>query len=153
MFVYRTRTSTAGTMTVPVIVCCLLLMLLCFSHNTDTLCMMCVRDASLVPHSNACCASSHAVLTKRRRRRQPCVTHQHQLGLGGVPYPARQRPALSCTNMARGSRTAVCASVFCRPREGLQHGWASDHRVPEQPLRGLRGDGAVPKRKPRPHSY
>ena len=85
---------------VPVTVCCLLLMLLCFSHNTDTLCMMCVRDASLIPQSNAYCASSHAVLTNRTPRRQPCVTYQHQLRLGGVPYPARQRPALSCTTMA-----------------------------------------------------
>ena len=37
---------------------------------------MCVRDASLVPHSNACCASFCAVLTSRRRKRQPCVAYQ-----------------------------------------------------------------------------
>ena len=57
---------------------------------------MCVRDSSLVPRSNTCCALSHAALTNKRPRRQPFVTYHHRTGLGGVPYPAKQPTGRSC---------------------------------------------------------
>ena len=66
-----------------------------------------------------------------------------RLPVGGPALALGRRGAVDVPEHgARGSTIAVCASVFCRPREGLQHGWASYRRAPEQAHRGLRGDGA-----------